>query len=129
MMDDVIHHMYHNTSMFHVVPSILRSAVHSEINAYNWLKSKFSSLGSVSGSASGARFVDYYAAACPHCKDLAPAWSEASQQWSSQHGHGVSWEAKECLDSQWKPGRDYEECQKEEVHGFPTVKFFQSASS
>mmetsp|Transcript_2974 Transcript_2974/g.7593 ORF Transcript_2974/g.7593 Transcript_2974/m.7593 type:complete len:532 (+) Transcript_2974:70-1665(+) len=72
------------------------------------------------------KIVDYYADACPHCKTLQPVWKEALDKWHDQHpGAAVAWEQKQCLDSSWKPGKDYEECVKQEVTGFPTLRLFK----
>merc|ERR1739848_123073 len=103
------------------MPSLIRSAVQ--------VKNICSLEGAGSGLASRAKFVAYVAEACPHCKELAPTWAEATQKWSLEHGQGLSWEKKQCLDDQWKPGLDYPECQAENIQSYPTLKFFPSESS
>ena len=35
----------------------------------------------------------------------------------------VKWVQKECLNNDWKPGKDFEDCIKEEVQAFPSIKF------
>jgi len=62
--------------------------------------------------------VDYYAASCPHCKHLTPEWEKAAHDFK-----GIHWDQKECLDGKWQPGKDFEECEKAQIQGFPTIKF------
>lgn len=65
----------------------------------------------------GPTMVEYYAASCHHCKDLNPAWEKASHD-----ATGVTWQQKECLDDKWQPGKDFDECNKAQVEGYPTIK-------
>merc|ERR1719240_687690 len=78
----------------------------------------------------GPRFVEYYAAGCPHCVHLAPVWKQAAEQWAVAHGDSaVRWEQKQCLDGQWKDGPDHEECEQQGIESFPTMKFFPEAGA
>lgn len=87
------------------------------------------------------KLVDFYAAACPHCKHLEPVWADAQKQWDAavkegealDHNPGeqpneqmpvVEFVKKQCYDDHWKPGPDFEECKGFGVQGFPTVKLF-----
>lgn len=38
----------------------------------------------------------------------------------------VKWEQKECYGENWGEGRDHDECMKEGIHSFPTVRFFSA---
>jgi len=70
--------------------------------------------------------VEYYAASCPHCVHMKPAWEDAEKTWDSTHADAagkVKWVAKECLNDQWKPGKDFDDCLREDIQAFPTVKF------
>merc|ERR1719215_802449 len=81
-----------------------------------------------------AKLIDFYAAACPHCKHLDPIWDDAHKQWDKAIGQTpeapkdelplVTFEKKQCYDDHWKPGTDHSECQRYHVDGFPTVKLF-----
>jgi len=84
---------------------------------------------------SDAKFVDFYAASCPHCKHLDPVWDDAHKQWDKAIGQSaegpprddlplVTFEKKQCYDEHWKPGKDSAECQKFHVDAFPTIKLF-----
>jgi thiol-disulfide isomerase/thioredoxin len=83
---------------------------------------------------SDLKLVDFYAAACPHCKDLEPVWEDAHKQWDKAIGQSedvpradlplVSFEKKECYDSHWNPGKDIAECRKFHVDAFPSIKLF-----
>jgi len=105
-----------------------------EIRAYHWMEDKLGGIwhklfdgGEVLPEQ--ARMVDYYAASCPHCKTLTPAWKQAADQWAGQpDAKALVWEEKQCLDENWKPGKDFEECQAQNVHGFPSIKFFPAGS-
>ncbi|CAD7925514.1 unnamed protein product [Amoebophrya sp. A25] len=70
------------------------------------------------------QIVEYYAAACPHCVRMKPIFDEATQKWTVDHaGEKVNWVQKECLDDKWEPAKDFKDCMKEEIQGFPTVRF------
>lgn len=71
------------------------------------------------------RFVEYFAKDCPHCVHLEPVWKNAATQWAEQHPDSeVVWEQKECFGPGWAQGKDFEDCQKHSIDGFPTVKLF-----
>mmetsp|Transcript_73999 Transcript_73999/g.130717 ORF Transcript_73999/g.130717 Transcript_73999/m.130717 type:complete len:511 (+) Transcript_73999:128-1660(+) len=74
----------------------------------------------------GGRIIEYFAKDCPHCQHMEPVWKEAVQKWSTEHpgDSAVSWEQKECYSSGWADGQDHDECVKEGIHGFPTVRFY-----
>ena len=38
----------------------------------------------------------------------------------------VKWEQKECYGENWGEGKDHDECMKEGIHSFPTVRFFSA---
>ena len=38
----------------------------------------------------------------------------------------VRWEQKECYGENWAEGKDHDECMKEGIHSFPTVRFFSN---
>eukprot|EP00440_Ansanella_granifera_P037416 gb/GFBE01040592.1/.p1 GENE.gb/GFBE01040592.1/~~gb/GFBE01040592.1/.p1 ORF type:complete len:563 (+),score=141.82 gb/GFBE01040592.1/:1-1689(+) len=79
----------------------------------------------VKGSDDVQRVVDYYAKDCPHSQALAPIWNGAADDWNAgQHEAKLVWEQKECYGSDWKPGKDFEECQRESVESFPTIKYY-----
>jgi len=106
-----------------------------EIAAWNWLHAKWDVLrellfGEAPASPDQARMVEYYAAACPHCKHLEPVWKEAVQQWGAgSAARKVVWQQRECLDEQWKPGKDFEECKGRHIQSFPTIHFYPPSSS
>lgn len=122
---------------------MLEKLVAPEVYAYNWVLSKVGPMfGFHHDTVNGVedyhnlgdneyRMVDFFAESCPHCVDLAPKWEDAIQNWlAATKGSGSAskahliWEKKQCLDGAWKPGADYETCGKENVHAFPTIKFF-----
>jgi len=82
---------------------------------------------STEGTDMGNQVTDYYAAACPHCQQMKPAWQEAITKWGKENEAFdkplVKWNTKECFDSKWHPGHDYDDCMKEGVRSFPTVRF------
>jgi len=72
--------------------------------------------------AHGARleFRDYYAAACPHCQDLDPAWKEAAKQYGSGP---VTFRQIECQDKSWHPvAENAQLCGN--IHAYPTLKLY-----
>lgn len=76
------------------------------------------------------RVVEYLAKSCPHCKHLEPVWQDAKLRWSTERdGAIVRWEQKECFGDGWKRGRDFDECQKQDVHAFPTIKLYNGTAS
>eukprot|EP00927_Polykrikos_kofoidii_P052384 TRINITY_DN46192_c0_g1_i1.p1 TRINITY_DN46192_c0_g1~~TRINITY_DN46192_c0_g1_i1.p1 ORF type:complete len:168 (+),score=28.70 TRINITY_DN46192_c0_g1_i1:143-646(+) len=89
--------------------------------------SAFADAGSESGhsdagtnhtSSGSYEFRDYYAAACPHCKTLTPAWDDAVKQYGSGN---VKWKKIECLDDKWQPvAANKDVCSG--VSSFPTLK-------
>mmetsp|Transcript_15590 Transcript_15590/g.38604 ORF Transcript_15590/g.38604 Transcript_15590/m.38604 type:complete len:464 (-) Transcript_15590:1253-2644(-) len=112
-----------------------------EVAAYNWVKGKV--FGGAGGAAAEAgapaidyhnlgegeyRFVEYFAQSCPHCTDLVPKWKAAAEAWKQIAADNpkihLAFEQKQCLDDAWKPGSGHEECGKENVHSFPTLRFF-----
>ncbi|CAK0863344.1 unnamed protein product, partial [Prorocentrum cordatum] len=83
------------------------------------------------GVAAAPRVVEFYAKDCPHCQDLEPVWKDAKQQWLEANGGedgGVTWSQKECFGKGWAQGKDFKECEKAGVEGFPTIKFYNGAS-
>jgi len=78
------------------------------------------------GEDMGYQMTEYYAAACPHCTRMKPAWDTAASEWSKVGEETkaplVKWEAKECFDDQWRPGKDFQECLKEDVESVPALK-------
>jgi len=79
------------------------------------------------------KFVDYFSAACPHCKTLDPAWADAEKKWETDFAERedapiISFEKKECYDDHWHPGKDFTECKNLGIRGFPTIKVFTPAA-
>jgi len=85
--------------------------------------------GAAAKGGGGARFIEYFAASCPHCQKLAPVWTDAEKRWytpaDGEPGAPpkVSWIRKECYGEDWSPGKDLKECQAADVHSFPSMKF------
>jgi len=75
----------------------------------------------------GGRMVEFFAQSCPHCKHLEPIWKDASHKWAEQGQDSVRWEQKECYGENWAEGKDHDECMKEGIHSFPTVRFFSKS--
>lgn len=132
-------HAHHvaTTSFLHLpIPRrrIFDMLVGPEIQAYHWLQGKVNGIwhkmiDPAYVTPDQARMVEYYAASCPHCQHLQPIWKSATEQWAGNaDADRVVWQEKECFDGNWKPGKDYEECQTQHVYGFPTVKFFPPGS-
>eukprot|EP00928_Gymnodinium_smaydae_P037874 TRINITY_DN26238_c0_g2_i1.p1 TRINITY_DN26238_c0_g2~~TRINITY_DN26238_c0_g2_i1.p1 ORF type:complete len:727 (-),score=160.50 TRINITY_DN26238_c0_g2_i1:30-2093(-) len=75
----------------------------------------------------GNEFVEYYAAACPHCKHMEKDWAQAAADWQTlaqrSRVPSVTWKTKECLDKDWHPGRDYADCVAAHVRSFPTMRY------
>lgn len=68
-------------------------------------------------------FREYYAAACPHCKHLDPAWQAAAAKVQASGGK-VTFRQIECNDEQWNPVPENAQlC--EGIAGFPTMKMFR----
>lgn len=122
------------TPRLRVLPRIINAIISPEIKAYHWLEGKLDGIwhqlfDSAAVPAEQARMVDYYAASCPHCKDLTPVWKAAAEQWAGQpEAKQLVWQEKQCLDENWKPGKDFEECQAAQIQGFPTVRFYRPGS-
>lgn len=78
------------------------------------------------------KLINFGAGACSHCKSLTPTWRTLRSRWDQVAAHFddqedlplISFEKKECYDEQWRPGKDFNECQKFHVKGFPTIKLF-----
>jgi len=71
------------------------------------------------------RVVDYYAKDCPHSQRLDPIWKTAQSDWKAAgHTAKLLWQQKECYGADWKEGKDFEECQREGVESFPTIKYY-----
>lgn len=84
------------------------------------------------GEMADAKLVDYYSAACPHCKSLDPVWADTEKKWESdiatrEDAPLVSFEKRECYDDHWKPGKDYEECKQLGITSFPNIKLLAPA--
>eukprot|EP00933_Yihiella_yeosuensis_P062602 TRINITY_DN65592_c0_g1_i1.p1 TRINITY_DN65592_c0_g1~~TRINITY_DN65592_c0_g1_i1.p1 ORF type:complete len:168 (-),score=33.57 TRINITY_DN65592_c0_g1_i1:209-712(-) len=76
--------------------------------------------GSSSGSGSKLEFREYYAAACPHCTSLAPAWKEAASTYTGP----VKFRQVECADNDWQPVAENEKiCSN--ISGYPTLKLYK----
>eukprot|EP00931_Biecheleriopsis_adriatica_P120682 TRINITY_DN9579_c0_g1_i1.p1 TRINITY_DN9579_c0_g1~~TRINITY_DN9579_c0_g1_i1.p1 ORF type:complete len:416 (+),score=99.91 TRINITY_DN9579_c0_g1_i1:63-1310(+) len=75
----------------------------------------------------GGTVVDYAAKDCVHCQMMEPVWKNAKSMWLESHAGNqadvVKWEQKECFGPRWAPGKDYDECQKQGIHTFPTIRF------
>ena len=41
-----------------------------------------------------------------------------------QEANNVKWEQKECYGGDWGEGKDHDECMKEGIHSFPTIRFY-----
>jgi len=68
-------------------------------------------------------FREYYAEACPHCKNLDPAWQAAAAK-ASASGAKVTFRQIQCNDANWMPVKENEKlC--EGIAGFPTMKMFK----
>lgn len=82
------------------------------------------------GDVSDVKMVDFYSAACPHCKALDPVWEKATQKWEetvkqAEEAPLAVWQKKECFDKDWNPGKDSAECEKFHVDAFPTIRLFK----
>jgi len=128
----------HDPTSFLLVPSSIRQAGE---NLASWLGSHFPGHGvapaefdpNTSAPVLAAkklkdevqRVVDYYAKDCPHSQNLDPVWKGAQKDWEAA-GHSVKlkWQQKECYGADWKKGKDYEDCQKEGIESFPTIKYY-----
>ncbi|CAD7928492.1 unnamed protein product [Amoebophrya sp. A120] len=72
------------------------------------------------------QIVEYFASGCPHCVKLKPIWDEASGKWAENHPEmkdDIKWVEKECLNDKWQPAGDFQDCVREDVQGFPTIRF------
>ncbi|CAJ1383277.1 unnamed protein product [Effrenium voratum] len=68
----------------------------------------------------GLELREYYAAACGHCQDLAPAWRKAASDYSGP----VAFRQIECNDKDWKPVEDNKDLCKD-IEAFPSIKLFK----
>jgi len=84
-------------------------------------------VAAAAGDAASLKVVAYVAKSCPHCQHLEPVWKDAQAIWKGKSN--VSWEQKECFAEDWKPGKDLDECKKQSVHGFPTIKLYNGSAS
>merc|ERR1719356_401679 len=141
-----------STSFLHV-PDSLADAIHRIVSAehagYHWLHDKVFGPNTETTETAAAvdsavqsglpgsgiiehnRLVTYYSLGCPHCHDFAPVWKDALGQWKATGGKDiqqVDWDSRECYDEDWKPARDYKDCEANEVEGFPTIRFFPAGS-
>lgn len=134
VLSDAMHHVQH-TSFIHLPigkQRLFHMIFGPEIAAYHWVHGKVDAIydrffGQAVAGPDQGRMVEYFAAGCPHCKHLEPVWKEAVSKWGQEEGaeaKNVVWQTKQCLDENWKPGRDYEECKAQHIYGFPTVRFF-----
>lgn len=71
-------------------------------------------------------FREFYAAACPHCVHLKPAWEQAVADYAKTGGK-VHWRQIECNDNHWAPVPANEKLCKN-IEGFPTMKLFDLSS-
>lgn len=68
-------------------------------------------------------FREYYASACPHCKNLDPAWQGAAAK-AAASGVKVTFRQIQCNDENWMPVKENEQlC--EGIAGFPTLKMYK----
>jgi len=137
---DLVQHAQEHVTAFIQLPMakqrIFDMFVGPEVAAYHWAHAKIAGIweqlhGADVGASEQGRMVDYYATGCHHCKDLEPIWKDASSMWAKQGGADashVSWQQKQCLDENWKPGPDFKECEAAGINSFPTVKFFAPGS-
>lgn len=105
----------------HSVPSV-REAAKKAVDLY----------AAMGADSDGPRFVEYFSVSCPHCKKLAPIWEEAKHQWTQEHDDEplpVKWTEKECYAENWTSGKDQEECGREDIQSFPSVKFYPGGGS
>jgi len=84
------------------------------------------------GEMTDLKMVDYYSAACPHCKTLDPVWKDAEKKWDTnfamkEDAPFVSFEKKECYDDHWKAGKDFMECKQLGIESFPNIKLLTPA--
>mmetsp|Transcript_161165 Transcript_161165/g.284079 ORF Transcript_161165/g.284079 Transcript_161165/m.284079 type:complete len:224 (-) Transcript_161165:138-809(-) len=80
--------------------------------------------------AGQGRIVEYVAAECPHCKRFDKTWLEAQRQWAvEKHKENLVWEKKECWDTDWVKGKDFDDCERARVYSYPTVLFHRGAES
>ncbi|CAJ1394983.1 unnamed protein product, partial [Effrenium voratum] len=79
----------------------------------------------------GGRMVEFFAQSCPHCQHLEPVWKDASSKWLADHqeANNVKWEQKECYGGDWGEGKDHDECMKEGIHSFPTIRFYSKSGN
>ncbi|CAK9008026.1 unnamed protein product [Durusdinium trenchii] len=81
-----------------------------------------------SADAGAGRMVEFFAQSCPHCRHLDPIWNDARHRWASTRPEEtVSWQQKECYGANWAEGKDHDECMKEGIHSFPTVRFYSQS--
>ena len=72
------------------------------------------------GDAGALEFREYFAAACPHCVHLSPAWKAASEMYTGP----VKFRQVMCADESWNPVEENRDlC--ENIMGFPTMKMFK----
>jgi len=148
--DDLVHHadalmhqVHDHATAFIQLPmaksKIFDMVVGPEIKAYHWAHDKVAGLwDSVAGHGASAeatpeqgRMVEYFAASCPHCKTLEQPWKDAEGLWHKQegeHAQNLVWQQKQCLDDNWKPGTDFQECQAAGINRFPAIKFYAPGS-
>eukprot|EP00930_Biecheleria_cincta_P056085 TRINITY_DN42269_c0_g1_i1.p1 TRINITY_DN42269_c0_g1~~TRINITY_DN42269_c0_g1_i1.p1 ORF type:complete len:508 (-),score=138.40 TRINITY_DN42269_c0_g1_i1:8-1483(-) len=96
-------------------------------NLAHWAQDHLPVLSSTASVAAEPkfRFVEYFAKDCPHCQHLEPVWKTAATQWAEKHPDSeVVWEQKECFGPGWMQGKDFQDCEKQAIDGFPTVKLF-----
>eukprot|EP00929_Paragymnodinium_shiwhaense_P006910 TRINITY_DN110865_c0_g1_i1.p1 TRINITY_DN110865_c0_g1~~TRINITY_DN110865_c0_g1_i1.p1 ORF type:complete len:632 (-),score=164.48 TRINITY_DN110865_c0_g1_i1:83-1978(-) len=77
----------------------------------------------------GVQLISYDMAPCPHCPNFRPAFEDAARHWQTDaaaaKAAAVEWQAKECVDKDLQPGKDYEECVAQGVKTYPTVRLLR----
>lgn len=120
----------------------LHGLAESEASAYTWVHDKFfgkpidavpdhpNETDMINIDPWDMKMVEYYGTSCPHCKSLAPIWDGAEAKWNQQVTKdddlpAVSWEKRECYTDNFAPGKDFEECQQQNIDRLPTMKLFK----
>ena len=74
------------------------------------------------------QLIEYFASACPHCTAMEPVWALAKSEASVSPDQfsDVKFVQKQCYDSHWNPGKDFDFCQTHRVEAFPKIELYQT---
>eukprot|EP00397_Hematodinium_sp_SG-2012_P012697 GEMP01012875.1.p1 GENE.GEMP01012875.1~~GEMP01012875.1.p1 ORF type:complete len:704 (+),score=118.79 GEMP01012875.1:551-2662(+) len=78
----------------------------------------------ISASPLHCRLVTFVARACKHCHDVETEARDAHATLQKD----VSLVTKECFSDVWGPGRDFVDCEAEQITVYPTVRFYANGS-